>query len=102
MYARTAFEKFQLSGSAKELKNEYVRDAYIGVPDDIRGEIPKAFVSLKDESQPQDNIKEDIQQHVKDILAKHEYPREIEFTEHFPRTTTGKIKRNELREVEKK
>jgi acetyl-CoA synthetase len=37
---------------------------------------------------------------VKQRLAAHQYPREIEFVDDFPRTTTGKIKRSELRERE--
>jgi len=72
----------------------------IGVPDDRRGEIPKAFVVLKSGVSPSQELKEELQSYVKNNLAKYEYPREIEFIDELPKTTTGKIQRYELRKIE--
>jgi len=72
----------------------------IGIPDDVRGEVPKAFVRLTDDYNPEDRLAKELQEYVKDRLAKYEYPREIEFLEKLPLTTTGKIRRSELRERE--
>lgn len=75
--------------------------AVIGSPDPIRGEVVKAFIKLNQLTKPSEKIKTEIQILVKERLAAHEYPREIEFIEDFPKTSTGKIKRSELREQEK-
>lgn len=72
----------------------------IGVPDDVRGEIPKAFVVIGDEYEPSDSLAAALQAHVKDRLAKHKYPRELEFVDELPKTTTGKVRRRELRDWE--
>ncbi|WP_247004167.1 acyl-CoA synthetase [Halosolutus gelatinilyticus] len=69
----------------------------IGVPHETRGEIPKAFVVLSEGREPTEERRSDLQQHVKDRLAKYEYPRELEFVEKLPRTSTGKIRRTALR-----
>lgn len=69
----------------------------IGVPDDQRTEVAKAFVVLAEGYNPSEDLKVEIQQHVKDRLAKYEYPREVEFIEELPRTVTGKIRRHDLR-----
>ncbi len=75
-------------------------NAVVASPDALRGDIIKAFIKLKPEYQPSEDLKRDIQQYVKDNLARHEYPREIEFIDEFPLTTTGKIMRRELRQRE--
>ncbi len=72
----------------------------IGVPDEIRGEIIKAFVQPVAGVSGSGELRDEIQQLVRNQLAKHEYPREIEFRESLPQTTTGKIQRKSLREVE--
>jgi len=72
----------------------------VGVPDETRGEIIKAFVQPVDGVEGDDALREAIRTLVRDQLAKHEYPREIEFVERLPQTTTGKIQRKELRERE--
>lgn len=72
----------------------------IGVPDETRGEIPKAFVVLGEGHEQSDDLAEALQTHVKDRLAKHEYPRELEFVEELPKTTTGKVRRRDLRKRE--
>lgn len=69
----------------------------IGVPDEKRTEIPKAYIVLQDGYDPTQDLETEIQEYVKSRLAKYEYPREIEFIEELPRTTTGKIQRYELR-----
>lgn len=72
----------------------------IGVPHDERGEVPKAFVVPVEGYEPGDALREELQDHVKDRLAKYEYPRELAFVEELPRTTTGKVRRQSLRERE--
>ncbi|WP_254525754.1 acyl-CoA synthetase [Natrinema caseinilyticum] len=67
-----------------------------GVPDDIRGNIVKAFVKTHSPENHSDDLKLEIQSLVKDQLAKYEYPREVEFVEEFPTSVTGKIKRSSL------
>lgn len=74
--------------------------AVIGVPDEARGELVKAFVILKDGETPSDELAADIQNHVKTRLAAHEFPRAVEFVNELPMTTTGKIQRKVLRERE--
>ena len=74
--------------------------AVIGVPDEARGELVKAFIILKDGQTPSDALAGDIQNHVKRRLAAHEYPRAVEFVSELPMTTTGKIQRKVLRERE--
>lgn len=72
----------------------------IGVPDETRGEIPKAFVVLAAGNEPSDDLRTELQTHVKDRLAKYEYPRDLEFIDELPKTTTGKVRRRDLRERE--
>jgi acetyl-CoA synthetase len=72
--------------------------AVVGVPDETRGEIIKAFVQPVAGVAGSDELREAIQQLVRDRLAKYEYPREIAFVESLPQTTTGKIQRRKLRE----
>jgi acetyl-CoA synthetase len=72
----------------------------IGAPDEVRGEIVKAFIVLKPEFSPSSELKGEIQQFVKTRLAAHEYPREIEFLSELPLTATGKIMRKDLRKME--
>ncbi|MFC6939205.1 acyl-CoA synthetase [Salinirubellus sp. GCM10025818] len=72
----------------------------IGVPHDERGEVPKAFVVPGEGYEPDDALRGELQGHVKERLAKYEYPRELAFVEELPRTTTGKVRRQSLRERE--
>jgi acetyl-CoA synthetase len=72
----------------------------IGVPDDERGEVPKAFVVLTDDEEPSAALRDDLKQYVKDNLAMYEYPRELEFIDELPKTVTGKVRRKDLRERE--
>ena len=72
--------------------------AVIGKPDPLRTEIVKAFVVLVPDRDPSPELVTEIQGFVRQRLAAHEYPREIEFREELPMTTTGKIIRRLLRE----
>ena len=78
--------------------------AVIGSPDEVRGEVVKAFIILKEGTPATKELSAEIQDFVKKRLAAHEYPREIEFVNELPMTATGKIKRGDLRksEIEKK
>lgn len=67
--------------------------AVVGVPDDERGEITKTFIVFAGESEPTDQLREDLQSFVKNTRAKYEYPREIAFVDSVPKTATGKIQR---------
>ena len=71
--------------------------AVIGIPDKLRGEVVKAYIVLKDGNQPSDKLTAQIQDSVRKRLAAYEYPRFIEYIDDLPLTTTGKVRRNELR-----
>jgi acyl-coenzyme A synthetase/AMP-(fatty) acid ligase len=75
--------------------------AVVASPDEIRGEIVKAFVILAPGHQPSEQLKQDLQEHVKRVTAPYKYPREIEFTTELPKTISGKIRRVELRQRER-
>ena len=72
----------------------------IGKPDALRGEIIKAFVSLRVGQVPSEELKQDIAQFVKKHLAAHAFPREIEFMDKLPKTRSGKIMRRVLKAQE--
>ena len=74
--------------------------AVIGKPDAARGAIIKAFVVLQQGFSPTESLVGEIQSHVRGRLAPYEYPREIEFIDALPMTTTGKVQRKELRKRE--
>ena len=80
---------------------EVLECAVVASPDKMRGVIVKAFVILHDKTRATDKLVKDIQQHTKMVAAPYKYPREIEFVEELPKTQSGKIKRKELRELEK-
>ena len=70
----------------------------IGISDDERGAVPKAYVVLKTGTDPSPTLAVDLKKHVRDRLAKYKYPRAIDFVDELPKTVTGKIRRHELRE----
>ncbi|TQR08452.1 acyl-CoA synthetase MbcS [Psychrobacillus soli] len=73
--------------------------AVVGSPNEIRGTIVKAFVVLLDTSnEGSPELVKELQDHVKTITAPYKYPREIEFVNELPKTTSGKIRRVELRQ----
>jgi acetyl-CoA synthetase len=74
--------------------------AVVPAPHEERGNIVKAFVVRSPEGRETANLRSTLQSHVRERLAAHEYPREIEFVEELPQTVTGKIRRKELRECD--
>lgn len=79
---------------------EVNESAVVGVDDDTRGTILKAFVKLSADTISSDDLRERIQTHVRERLAAYKYPREIEFVDSFPTTVTGKVQRYKLSEDE--
>ena len=71
----------------------------VGVHDEKRTEIVKAFIVLNEGYTDSEGLIEEIQGYVKSRLAAHEYPREIEFIDELPMTTTGKVIRRKLRSM---
>ncbi|MDQ0255266.1 acetyl-CoA synthetase [Evansella vedderi] len=69
----------------------------IGKPDPVRGEIIKAFISLRDGYELSAELEEDIRNFVKKGLAAHAAPREIEIKDSLPKTRSGKIMRRVLK-----
>lgn len=90
---------FEVESSLVEFQG-VVEAGVIGKPDELRGEIIKAFVVLKPGVEPSDELKAQLQEHVKKHLAGHAYPREIEFIEKLPKTRSGKIMRRILKAKE--
>ena len=72
----------------------------IGVPDDERGQIVKAYVALKAGFEPGDTIAKQLQEHVKQSIAPYKYPRAVEFIASMPRTETGKLQHFRLKQMD--
>jgi 2-aminobenzoate-CoA ligase len=70
----------------------------VGVADEERGQIVKAFVVLKQGFEPGAQMSKDLQDFVKQTIAPYKYPRAIEFRASLPRTETGKLQRFKLRD----
>jgi acetyl-CoA synthetase len=75
-----------------------VECAITGVSDDIRGQLVKATIVLNNGFEPSEDLKKEIQTHVKKVTAPYKYPRVIDFVKALPKTISGKIRRVELRE----
>jgi acyl-coenzyme A synthetase/AMP-(fatty) acid ligase len=75
--------------------------AVVASPDEMRGEIVKAYVILAPGYSPSPELAAELQEHVKKVTAPYKYPREIEFVDSVPKTISGKIRRVELREMER-
>jgi acetyl-CoA synthetase len=71
--------------------------AVVPKPDAERGNLVKAYVVLAAGFAPSDELVAQLQQHVRGLLAPYEYPKEIEFIDQLPMTTTGKVQRRVLR-----
>ncbi len=70
----------------------------VGVPDEARGQIVKAFVIMRDGAATGEAKVRELQDLVKQRIAPYKYPREIEFVDSLPRTNTGKLQRFKLRQ----
>jgi len=75
--------------------------AITGVPDTVRGQVVKATVVLTKAYAPTEELKKELQDHVKKVTAPYKYPRIIEFVDELPKTISGKIRRVEIREKDK-
>ena len=87
------------------MKHEAVVECAItGVPDEVRGMVVKATVVLGKEWKDKagDELVKELQNHVKHETAPYKYPRIIEFVDELPKTISGKIRRVEIREKDKK
>ena len=84
---------------AAVVEHQSVKEAaVVGVPDEERTNIPKAVVELHDGDEARDALAEAIKADVKADLATFQYPRIVEFVDELPKTITGKIERQKLRE----
>ncbi|MGH3086514.1 MAG: acyl-CoA synthetase [Rubrobacteraceae bacterium] len=77
-----------------------VESAVVASPDEDRGSVVKAFVVLGKDHSPSDELVKELQDFCKRQTAPYKYPRKIEFVGELPKTTSGKIRRVELRQKE--
>ena len=108
-YQGRADDMFKAAGyriGPSEIENCLVKHAAVAnaavvpSPDEMRGNVVKAFIVLAAGHAPSADLEEDIRTHVRKYLASYEYPKEIEFIDALPMTTTGKVQRKVLRERE--
>jgi acetyl-CoA synthetase len=71
--------------------------AAVAAPDDLRGQVVRAVVVLRDGHSPSPALATELQEHVKAETAPYKYPRIVDFAPELPKTPSGKIKRAELR-----
>ncbi|MBX7167155.1 MAG: AMP-binding protein [Pirellulales bacterium] len=74
--------------------------AAVACPDELRGDVVKAFVVLRPGTAPSDTLAEQLQDWVKARAAPYKYPRRVEFVAELPKTQSGKVKRRLLRDLE--
>ncbi len=91
---------FEVESALKE-HPAVAESAVVASPDEMRGEVVKAFVILAPGYTASPALASELQEHVKRVTAPYKYPREIEFVESLPKTISGKIRRVELREMER-
>jgi acetyl-CoA synthetase len=83
------------------IEHPAVREAAaVASPDEVKGNVVKAFIVLAEGSEPSDELAEEIKTFVRERLSAYAYPRKVEFVDELPKTLTGKIRRIELREAE--
>ena len=75
--------------------------AITGVPDPVRGQVIKATIVLTKDYTAGDELKKELQDHVKRVTAPYKYPRVVEFVTELPKTISGKIRRVEIRDHDK-
>jgi acetyl-CoA synthetase len=75
--------------------------AAVASPDEVKGNVVKAFIVLAEGHEPSDALADDISGFVRERLSAYAYPRRVEFVDELPKTLTGKIRRIELRERER-
>jgi acetyl-CoA synthetase/medium-chain acyl-CoA synthetase len=90
---------FEVESALKE-HPAVAESAVVASPDEMRGEIVKAYVILAPGYTASSELATELQEHVKRVTAPYKYPREIEFVDSVPKTISGKIRRVELREME--
>ena len=84
---------------ASLLKHQSVSEcAVVGVPDEMRTEVVKAYVVLREQFESNPDLAAELQSFVKDDIAPYKYPRQVEFVSELPKTQTGKVQRYRLRE----
>ena len=71
--------------------------AAVAAPDEVRGQVVRAVIVLRDGYEPGERLAGELQEHVKGQTAPYKYPRVVEFAAALPKTPSGKIKRAELR-----
>jgi len=71
--------------------------AAVGQPDEIRGEVIKSYVVLREGYEASEALADEIKQRVRERLSTHAFPRVIEFVDELPKTPSGKIQRFKLR-----
>lgn len=76
--------------------------AITAVPDPDRGQIVKATIVVSKNYEPGEELAKELQEHVKKVTAPYKYPRIIEFVSELPKTISGKIRRVQIREENKK
>ena len=76
--------------------------AVTAAPDPVRGQVVKATIVLARGYEASDEIKKELQDHVKHVTAPYKYPRIIEFVKELPKTISGKIKRADIRKCDEK
>ncbi|MBQ3229487.1 MAG: AMP-binding protein, partial [Clostridia bacterium] len=75
--------------------------AVTAAPDPVRGQVVKATIVLAKGYTASEELKKEIQNHVKKVTAPYKYPRIVEFVEELPKTISGKIKRSTIRQNDK-
>lgn len=75
--------------------------AVVASPDEVRGEIVKAFIVVAAGYEGSEELTRELQDFVKELTSPYKYPREIEYVDSLPKTISGKIRRIELKEMEK-
>src|SRR5437588_8812982 len=91
---------FEVESALKE-HPAVAESAVVASPDEMRGEIVKAYVILVPAFTASEALVTVVQEHVQTVTAPYKYPREIEFVDSLPKTISGKIRRVELREMER-